>query len=214
MNFLKNAASHSSWSVQGLYTRIQQRDAMSNIKYLYRNSHLKLTLAFPFRVELLGKYGQSDHFNKQDTGATEAKTWWWIEIQRHEEEGGGYCYHSYHSIGFHDTKGGIQSCWEMSKAEITQSHWTGKEEKKIKSRSECEHWEGKEKRNGETKIKSDMMRKNGTQKSKRESERERTEEEKKQKEGVENELFIPDCFCNIKSNLERPRLEAGRGGWQ
>lgn len=51
-------------------------------------------------------------------------------------------------------------------------------------------------------------------KVKKESERERTEEEKKQKEGVENELFIPDCFCNIKSNLERPRLEAGGGGWR
>lgn len=57
-----------------------------------------------------------------------------------------------------------------------------------------------------------MTRKKGTQKSKKERERERMGEEKKQKEGVENELFIPDCFCNIKSNLERPRLDAGGGG--
>lgn len=47
---------------------------------------------------------------------------------------------------------------------------------------------------------------------KRERERGGMEEKKKQKEGMENELFIPDCFCNIKSNLERPRLEAGGGG--
>lgn len=47
---------------------------------------------------------------------------------------------------------------------------------------------------------------------KRERKRGGTEEKKKQKEGMENELFIPDCFCNIKSNLERPRLEAGGGG--
>lgn len=45
-------------------------------------------------------------------------------------------------------------------------------------------------------------------KSKTEREREGTNG-KKQKEGEENELFIPDCLCNIKSNLERHRLEAG-----
>lgn len=42
--------------------------------------------------------------------------------------------------------------------------------------------------------------------------REGNERKKKQKEGEENELFIPDCFCNIKSNLERHRCEAG--GWR
>lgn len=163
MNFLKNAASHSSWSVQGLYIRIQQHDAVSNIKNSYRNSHLKL--AFPFRVELLGKYGQSDHFNNQDTGWPKQNLDDELRFRTTRKGGGANCYHSYHSIGFRDTNGGIQSCWEMTKAEITQSHWTGKEKKK--ARSECEHWEGKEKRNGETKIKSDMTRKNGTQKSKK-----------------------------------------------
>lgn len=54
------------------------------------------------------------------------------------------------------------------------------------------------------------MEEGNTKVQKREGER--AEEEKKQKEGVENELFIPDCFCNIKSNLERPRLEAGGRG--
>lgn len=64
---------------------------MSNIKNSYRNSHLKLTLAFPFRAELLGKYGQSDHFNKLDDELRFSATRrGGGEIQRHEEgEGGG-----------------------------------------------------------------------------------------------------------------------------
>lgn len=95
---------------------------MSNIKNSYRNSHLKLTLAFPFRVEILGKYGQSDHFNQQDTGRPKQKLDDELRFSATRRGGGANCYHSYHRIGFHDTNGGIQSCWEVTKAEITQSH--------------------------------------------------------------------------------------------
>lgn len=45
-----------------------------------------------------------------------------------------------------------------------------------------------------------------------ESKKKRNERKKKQKQGEENELFIPDCSCNIKSNLERHRREAWGGG--
>lgn len=122
----KDAVSHSSCPVQSLYTRNQQLDTMSRIKNSYIKSHQKLTLAFPFRGELLGKYGQSDHFNKQDKGRSKKLMMNWDSAARGGggKGGGSNCYHSYHSNVFHDTYGRIQSCREMTKAEITQARWT------------------------------------------------------------------------------------------
>lgn len=64
--------------------------------------------------------------------------------------------------------------------------------------------ETKERREGRN-IRQDKERREQERKT-----RKKRRKKRKKKEGGENELFIPDCSCNIKSNLERHRREVER----
>lgn len=156
----KDAVSHYSWPVQSLYTRIQQLDTMSSIKNSYIKSHQKLTLAFPFRDELLGKYGQSDHFN-QDKGWPKQKVDDELRFSTTRKGGGGriviilitaMC-STTHTGGFNHA-----GRW------LKQRSPRHAERKGEKGPFWGRAWEEKAKGNGETKIKTDATRKNGTQK--------------------------------------------------